>query len=301
MTRLHLHPPKPCACSDLISSADTIIDIARSCQRLVELTGGLQGGLGALAAGAAAGGGAPPTPAASSYDRLYALGSRIKYLIDTPETIYGCLDGREFLAAARRFVRAAEVHRVLTAGQAKQVAQRFPLLQHQWPLVKKFRPQVYNAAGTWLGSHGELSAAQAAAALAAQALLKPMDGAEVGWAGLGLGGAAGRGAPASPPARGHEAFATAVNIPLHLSAGRCCSSGPSALPARVDAGSLGAPPPAVTQVLKAFLTARQAYIMQCLSGAAAAGADTDLDSLAFILADVATMVRAKCCGSCNTE
>ncbi|PSC70573.1 conserved oligomeric Golgi complex subunit 1 [Micractinium conductrix] len=206
---------------DLISSADTIIDIARSCQRLVELTGGLQGGLGALAAGAAAGGGAPPTPAASSYDRLYALGSRIKYLIDTPETIYGCLDGREFLAAARRFVRAAEVHRVLTAGQAKQVAQRFPLLQHQWPLVKKFRPQVYNAAGTWLGSHGELSAAQAAAALAAQALLKPMDGAEV---------------------------------------------------------------------LKAFLTARQAYIMQCLSGAAAAGADTDLDSLAFILADVATMV-----------
>lgn len=35
----------------------------------------------------------------------------------------------------------------------------------------------------WLGSHGELSAQQAAATLAAQALLKPMDGAEVrrGW------------------------------------------------------------------------------------------------------------------------
>lgn len=82
---------------DLISSADTIIDISRSCQRLVDLTGGLQGGLGALAArsatapggggaGAAAGEGGS---AASSYDRLYALGSRIKYLVDTPETIYG--------------------------------------------------------------------------------------------------------------------------------------------------------------------------------------------------------------------
>lgn len=46
------------------------------------------------------------------------------------------------LLQARRYVRAAEVHRALTAGQAKHVAQRFPLLQHQWPLVKKFKPQV---------------------------------------------------------------------------------------------------------------------------------------------------------------
>ncbi|EFN52303.1 hypothetical protein CHLNCDRAFT_139073 [Chlorella variabilis] len=207
---------------DLISSADTIIDISRSCHRLVDLTGALQRGLGELASGIAAGGAAAP-PTTSSYDRLYSLGSRIKYLLDTPETIYGCLDGGEFLAASRRYVRAAEVHRLLTAGQAKQVAQRFPLLQHQWPLVKKFRSQVYTAAGAWLGSHGELTATQAASTLAAQALLKPADGAEV---------------------------------------------------------------------LKAFLTARQAYIMQCLSAATSAGADTDLDSLAFILADVATMVCA---------
>lgn len=175
------HFYSPFVRSDLISSADTIIDIARSCHRLVDLTSGLQQGLGTLAAGAAdAGAAAGAAPgAASSYDRLYALGSRIKYLIDTPETIYGCLDAREHLAAARRYVRAAEVHAVLTAGQVKQVAQRFPLLQHQWPLVKKFRPQVYSAAGAWLAGHGELTAGEAAATLAAQALLKPMDGAEV--------------------------------------------------------------------------------------------------------------------------
>ncbi|PRW61397.1 Conserved oligomeric Golgi complex subunit 1 [Chlorella sorokiniana] len=213
---------------DLISSADTIIDISRSCHRLVDLAGSLQEGLSGLASSATArqaaeGGTAAAAPAASSYDRLYALGSRIKYLIDTPETIYGCLDSGDYLAAARRYVRAAEVHRVLTAGQAKHVAQRFPLLQHQWPLVKKFKPQVYNAAVAWLGSHGELSAEQAAATLAAQALLKPMDGAEV---------------------------------------------------------------------LKVFLTARQGYIMQCLAAATGAGAETDLDSLACILADVATMVCA---------
>jgi hypothetical protein len=147
----------------------------------VELTGAVQRGLSGMAGGITArGAGGTAEPAASSYDRLYALGSRIKYLVDTPETIYGCLDSREFLAAARRYVRAAEVHRLLTAGQAKHVAQRFPLLQHQWPLVKKFRSQVYTASGAWLASHGELTAPQAAATLAAQALLKHMDGAEVG-------------------------------------------------------------------------------------------------------------------------
>ncbi len=53
------------------------------------------------------------------------------------------------------------------------------------------------------------------------------------------------------------------------------------------------------QVLKAFLTARQGYIMQCLAGATGAGAETDLDSLACILADVATMVRSPACPLCK--
>jgi hypothetical protein len=35
-----------------------------------------------------------------------ALGSRIKYLVDTPEMIWGCLDSRQFLEAAKRFLRA---------------------------------------------------------------------------------------------------------------------------------------------------------------------------------------------------
>lgn len=49
------------------------------------------------------------------------------------------------------------------------------------------------------------------------------------------------------------------------------------------------------QVLKAFLTARQGYILQCLAAATGTGAETDLDSLACILADVATMVRPLAC------
>ncbi len=67
-----------------------------------------------------------------------ALGSRVKYLLDTPETIWGCLDSKDYLEASRRYVRSAEVHRALM-GHSKHILARFPLLQHQWPLVKKFR------------------------------------------------------------------------------------------------------------------------------------------------------------------
>lgn len=69
-----------------------------------------------------------------------ALGSRVKYLVDTPEIIWGCLDTREFLAAAHRLLRASEVHRLLLAGdQSATVERRFPLVAHLWPNVQKFR------------------------------------------------------------------------------------------------------------------------------------------------------------------
>ncbi|GAB4815087.1 hypothetical protein N2152v2_002133, partial [Parachlorella kessleri] len=164
---------------DLISSADTIIDIAKSCDHLVGLVGDVQAGLGGLAGGlrerkTSTSEGESNT----SYDRLYALGSRVKYLLDTPETIWGCLDSKDYLEASRRYVRSAEVHRALT-GHSKHILARFPLLQHQWPLVKKFRSQIWDRAVDWLGSQGELSSEQLASTLLALSLLKPMDGAEL--------------------------------------------------------------------------------------------------------------------------
>ncbi len=69
-----------------------------------------------------------------------ALGSRIKYLVDTPEIIWGCLDTREFLAAAQRLLRASEVHRLLLAGSQRGTVERcFPVVAHLWPNVQKFR------------------------------------------------------------------------------------------------------------------------------------------------------------------
>ena len=69
-----------------------------------------------------------------------ALGSRVKYLVDTPELIWGCLDTREFLAAAQRLARAAVVRQCLMAsGRRSSVERRFPLIGHLWPNMEKFR------------------------------------------------------------------------------------------------------------------------------------------------------------------
>lgn len=68
-----------------------------------------------------------------------AVGGRIKYLIDTPETLWGCLDAGSFLAAAHRFLRASLVNEALPGRQAAAAMRQFPLVHTQWPLVAKFR------------------------------------------------------------------------------------------------------------------------------------------------------------------
>lgn len=68
-----------------------------------------------------------------------AVGSRVKYLVDTPEIIWGCLDSQQHLEAARRFLRAQVVHGLLATSVPQHMLGRFPLLSHQWPLVEKFK------------------------------------------------------------------------------------------------------------------------------------------------------------------
>jgi hypothetical protein len=68
-----------------------------------------------------------------------AIGSRVKYLVDTPEVIWGCLDSRRYLEAARRLLRAHQVHDMMLTSFPKEALSKFPLLTHQWPIVEKFR------------------------------------------------------------------------------------------------------------------------------------------------------------------
>jgi hypothetical protein len=177
-----LSPLKISFCRDLIASADTIVGIADHTIQVTNTLDELEQKLDSLSAQVEAKQSTAASEnvneASSSYDKLFAIGSRIKYLIDSPETIYGCLDAREFLAAAQRYVRAMEVHKSFTTN-FKQSAKRFPLLRHHWPLVKKLGTETWDRAVEWLKSQGGATPAQLAGVLAAMALLKPVDGAEV--------------------------------------------------------------------------------------------------------------------------
>ncbi|XP_031489178.1 conserved oligomeric Golgi complex subunit 1 [Nymphaea colorata] len=75
--------------------------------------------------------------------KLYGVGCRIKYLVDTPENIWGFLDESMFLDAAGRYLRARKVHSLLVESpSAKEFLGNFPLLQHQFQLVESFKGQI---------------------------------------------------------------------------------------------------------------------------------------------------------------
>ncbi|CAI7766588.1 unnamed protein product [Closterium sp. NIES-53] len=132
----------------------------------------------------------PSFPYPQRKEALYALGSRVKYLVDTPEKIWGCLDERMFLEAAQRFMRAWEVHQLLSpspadgaaAGGGWQAQQQglmasFPLLRHQWPLVETFRTQIVERSRECLHDASRIPAAgvgEYAAALAAVAVMEEL-------------------------------------------------------------------------------------------------------------------------------
>lgn len=65
-----------------------------------------------------------------------AIGSRIRYLVDTPEAVWGALDAGDLLGAARRHLRAACVHACLTRAEPRTLRARFPVLQAQWPVIR---------------------------------------------------------------------------------------------------------------------------------------------------------------------
>jgi hypothetical protein len=173
---------------DLIASADTIVDIATKSKHVVDTIQSLERRIHALSATSLASeqkkkhGDGTVT---SSYDKLFALANSVKFIIDTPEVIYNYLDSGEFLSAAQRYLMATDVHRSLSsqAGDRSSLAtQRFPLLRHHWPLVKKLGSESWDRAIHWLSSpQGSrlASSKQIAAVLASLALLRPVHGADV--------------------------------------------------------------------------------------------------------------------------
>ncbi|TYG72329.1 hypothetical protein ES288_D04G011800v1 [Gossypium darwinii] len=118
----------------------------------------------------------PPNP--TTRLRIYGIACRVKYLVDTPENIWGCLDESMFLEAAARYIRAKHVHSILMLPDGdldhNNILSNFPLLQHQWQIVESFKAQISQRSRERLLDRG-LSVAAYADALAAVAVTDDLD------------------------------------------------------------------------------------------------------------------------------
>ncbi|KAF8402424.1 hypothetical protein HHK36_013380 [Tetracentron sinense] len=126
---------------DLIDSADSIVLMKSSCESISANISTIDEGIRSLSSAAAA-----ETPKLSPNParvRAYGIASRVKYLVDTPENIWGCLDESMFLEASGKYLRAKEVHGLLVSSNAdRDFLSNFPLLQHQWQIVESFKGQI---------------------------------------------------------------------------------------------------------------------------------------------------------------
>ena len=208
---------------DAIASADTFAEMESNAKRVVSLLTDVRDTLRRLPrivaeAEALASGPAPrlavdaATSATASADStsadstiadsdaLYAAGSRVKFLVDTPEKIWGSLEERDHVGAARRLLAARDVLEALESREVDptslpsdsdslasslpsdsdsfasslpraELLRAFPLLRQQAPVLDSFRAQIARRARAALESSAAGFAADANA-LAAVVLVE---------------------------------------------------------------------------------------------------------------------------------
>lgn len=131
---------------DLIDSADSILSMKASCESISANIASISDSIFSLSSG-----GANFTQSLTTTNpnpnriKVYGIASRVKYLVDTPENIWGCLDEFMFLEAAARYVRAKLVYQSLNSvgdDGGMILSKNFPLLKHQWQIVESFRAQI---------------------------------------------------------------------------------------------------------------------------------------------------------------
>ncbi|CAN4088982.1 unnamed protein product [Withania somnifera] len=128
---------------DLIDSADSVVLMKFSCESISANIAVIhQGILHSLSSTVAD---SPKSVVSSdpAKARIYGIACRVKYLVDTPENIWGCLDESMFLESSARYARAKHVHHSLHRNKNyERVLSKFPLLQHQWQIVESFKFQI---------------------------------------------------------------------------------------------------------------------------------------------------------------
>ncbi|OMO77953.1 Vacuolar protein sorting-associated protein 51 [Corchorus capsularis] len=164
---------------DLIDSADSILQMKSASQSISSNISSIHHSIRSLSLSVSE----VPSPKLQSPNpntrlRIYAVACRVKYLVDTPENIWGCLDEYMFLEAAARYVRAKHVHSNLMLRNSdldhNNILSNYPLLQHQWQIVESFKAQISQRSRERLLDRG-LTVAAYADALAAVAVIDDLD------------------------------------------------------------------------------------------------------------------------------
>ncbi|KAK6232067.1 hypothetical protein SCA6_002140 [Theobroma cacao] len=164
---------------DLIDSADSILQMKSASESISSNISSIHHSICSLSLSVSE---APSpklrTPNPTTRLRIYGIACRVKYLVDTPENIWGCLDESMFLEAAARYVRAKHVHSNLMLPNRdldhNNILSNFPLLQHQWQIVESFKAQISQRSRERLMDRG-LPVAAYADALAAVAVIDDLD------------------------------------------------------------------------------------------------------------------------------
>lgn len=168
---------------DLIESADSIVYMRNSCENVAANTRKMEDGFQFLKDRISGTTAAPEVDEEKKRrERLYGIGSRVKYIVDTPEKIWGCLDEHMYLEGAQRYFRAREVQTLLVEteikGEKKELLSHFPLLRDQSSLVETFRGQISQRSRDRLLEPG-LDVVQYAVALAAVAVIDDLSPSQI--------------------------------------------------------------------------------------------------------------------------
>ncbi|CAN0898933.1 Conserved oligomeric Golgi complex subunit 1 [Linum grandiflorum] len=162
---------------DLIDSADSIVLMKSSCHSISSNISAIHSNLCSLSPSSQSQTPNSTNPSPARF-HIYGIACRVKYLVDTPENIWGCLDESMFLEAAGRYIRAKHVHYQLLDGASQgdhtKILTNFPLLQHQWQIVESFKSQISQRSRERLLDQG-LAIAAYADALAAVAVIDELD------------------------------------------------------------------------------------------------------------------------------
>ncbi|KAK1426224.1 hypothetical protein QVD17_14893 [Tagetes erecta] len=164
---------------DLIDSADSIVNMKSSCHSISTNISSIHNGIIHSLSSTTV------NPSSTSSNpvraRMYGIACRVKYIVDTPESIWGSLDESMFVGAAARYMRAKLVYNGLTNNENdKSVLLKFPLLQHQWQIVESFKAQIsQRSRERLLDQNVGLEISAYADALAAVSVIDELDPAQV--------------------------------------------------------------------------------------------------------------------------